>query len=1054
MAVTRLSDGCLLDVNEAWLRLTHRRRDEVIGRTTLELGHWPDEAARQAFLARVPRSDDRQRLTVRPGEPRWVRMHTSLVGEDRLLTVITDSTAEHETGDALQRANVALEQRVELHGAIEELAQVGHWTNAPSEQAVIWSPGLYAITGLEAGPQILRKDGRSGIHPDDLPAWLAAREACDGRVVEFRWQRPDGSLRWMRTRISRTLVAGNPQTDFGIVQDITAEREAREALSRQLELFQALAARMPGLIYVAVLTPQGRSEIRYVNDKVEEMLELTAEELRADARLLFERVHPDDRPAVRESLAISARDLTVWRQIYRAVLPAKGVRWYQVEGAPQREPDGSVVWHGFTADVTERLRAEQRLQRQHRLLEAVRRAQAVFIEADDKRRAFGDLLAAFVDLTGSEHGFIGEVLYDEQGQPYLRTHAMSDVAWDATSRSLFDQHREAVLDFRNLDTLFGHALRSGEVVFSAGPDADTRAGGTPDGHPILRRFLGIPIGGSDRLVAMVGLANAAEPYSPADVEFLQPLLGAVRQMVLAWRGHAERRRTREALQATTTLLENKTRALQATLDSMSQGLLQVDALGRVAGYNQRLLELLALPAGLMASRPTYEAVLRFQLERADFGPDAVWVQPEARPYTQLDQTGAPDHYWRRTRDGRTLEVHTFHLDGGGFVRTFSDVTSYIQTQEALRAERQRLAWILEATRPGVWETNLTERTLTVDERWAEIVGYTLDELRPVGRHTWERLVHPDDLRRATAIRDRHVAGELPYYECDVRMRHKAGHWVWVNSRGRVHQRDDEDRAVYMSGTHLDISDRVAAQEQIRALNANLEQRVRERTAELERSMRDMEAISYSIAHDLRAPLRSVNGFAAIVQEEEAERLSPVGQDMFGRIERASRHMGQMLTDMLELLRVVRVALEPVPVDMDAVTRAALEPLGALTAQAQVELHPLPPALGDAALLRQVMGNLLDNALKYARPDAAPRVWVGFDEAADAYYVRDDGVGFDMAHAGKLFGLFQRLHAGSTVPGMGVGLAIVARIIERHSGRIWPESAPQAGATFWFRLPRP
>jgi signal transduction histidine kinase len=260
--------------------------------------------------------------------------------------------------------------------------------------------------------------------------------------------------------------------------------------------------------------------------------------------------------------------------------------------------------------------------------------------------------------------------------------------------------------------------------------------------------------------------------------------------------------------------------------------------------------------------------------------------------------------------------------------------------------------------------------------------------------------------------------------------------------------------LYMSGTHLDISERVAAQEQIHALNASLEQRVHERTAELERTMRDMEAISYSIAHDLRAPLRSVNGFAQVILEEEGDRLSDSGRQMFERIARSSRNMGQMITDMLELLRVVQVELDARPVCMAELAGAVADSLAPQVPAARIEVGELPLALGDGTLLRQVFSNLLDNALKYSKHQTEPTVVVGFDAESDAYFIRDNGMGFDMARANKLFGLFQRLHAATDVPGMGVGLAIVARIIERHGGSIWAESAPGQGACFWFRVPRP
>lgn len=1063
-SVSRLSDGRLLAVNDAWVALTGLSREDAIGRTTVELGHWPSVDERDRYVNGLPSASPLNYLCLRDGVRHRVRLHTTVLQvspEPLALVYLTEATREYEAEEArvqgeaaLRQANVALQQQVELHAAIEKMAGVGHWTNAENNDDVVWSLGLFEIAGLEPQNRIRRGDGRGGIHPDDKPAWLAARAAMDGREVEFRWTRPDGQLRWFRTRIGQTTVAGNPQTDFGVVQDITAEREAIVRLAEQFKLLQNIAARVPGMMYQARLLPGGRSVITYVNDAAREMLEVEPAALQSDARILFERVHPDDRAAVIESLNVSARQLTTWRQTYRVCLPSGSTRWYSVESVPQAEPGGSVVWHGFTTDVTQARIAAQKLERQHRMLEAVRLAQAVYIEADDKRRAFEGLLTAFLSVTGSTYGFVGEVLYDGHDKPYLRTHAITNIAWDEASRRMYEDQMDAGMAFRNLRSLFGHAMVTGEPVIANDPRHDARAAGLPEGHPAMDAFLGIPLAVGDRLVAMVGLANQPEGYTSEDIEFLQPLLGAVRQLVLAWRGHAERRRTRQDLEATSRLLAEKSMALQVTLDSISQGLTKVDASGRILIYNQRVLELLDLPEELLRGRPSNEDIVKFQRERGDFGDGMRLVEPEAHSY--LNQPGdveSPGNYWRKTRDGRTLDIRSRRLPDGGLVRTFTDVSSYFEAQEALREQRQRLAWVLEGTRPGIWETNVAQNTLTVNERWAEMLGYTLAELQPIRSETWQALVHPDDLRRADEIRDRHLEGSLPYYECDIRMRHKLGHWVWINTRGRVHQRDDQDRALFMSGTHIDISERVAAQEQVRALNASLEQRVGERTAALERSMRDMEAISYSIAHDLRAPLRSVNGFAAIVLEEEAERLSPSGRAMFERIVRSARNMGQMLTDMLELLRVVRVELDAVPVDMRELAHSVAEALSPQVPQARIDVAPLPHALGDATLLRQVFSNLMDNALKYSRHQPIPHLVAGFDGTQRAYFVRDNGMGFDMAHAEKLFGLFQRLHPGSDVPGMGVGLAIVARIIERHDGRIWAESAPGKGATFFFKLPQ-
>lgn len=1063
-SVSSWHDGRLLAVNDAWLRLTGLSHEEAVGRTTLELGHWPDMAARNRFLNDLSSANEMQVLQLKGGIAHRVRMHATVLEalpQKLLLVQITEAAREHEaetalarSNEALRQANVALQQRVELHVAIEKLGRVGHWTNAESEEHVHWSPGLHEISGVPLNGLLQRDVGRGGIHPDDMPAWLEARAARDSREVAFRWRRPDGQQRWFRTRISQTSVAGNPQTDFGVVQDITPEREASEQLARQLDLLQNIAQRVPGMMFKSRLGPDGRSTILYVNDAARDLLELEPLALQSDARILFQRVHPDDRADVIASLDASARNLSVWRQTYRVVLERSGLRWYSVEAVPQREADGSVIWHGYTSDVTEVRLAAQRLEQQQQMLEAVSRAQAVFIETEDKRGAFESLLVAFIQLTQSDYGFVGEVLYDVNDRPYLKTHAITDISWDDESRRRYTEQLDAGMTFRNLKSLMGRAMSSGQPVIANDPRSDPRAAGLPEGHPPMEAFLGVPLAVGDRLVAMVGLANKRGGYSEADIGFLQPLLGAVRQLVLAWRSFQERRRTRNQLEATSTLLAEKSEALQATLDSISQGLTKVDAQGRILFYNRRTVELLNLPEDLMARRPTHEEVVRFQRDRGDFGDGMQLLDPFARRFLdESDSVALPDHYWRKTREGLTLEIRSRRLPDGGVVRTFTDVTSYISTQEALREERQRLAWVLDATRPGIWETNLTDLTLTVNERWAEMLGYTLQELEPITHETWQQRVHPEDLVRSALERDRHLRGEQPFYDCDIRLKHKDGHWVWINTRGRVHQRDNDDRALYMSGTHLDISDRVAAQEQIHALNASLEQRVQARTAELERSMRDMEAISYSIAHDLRAPLRSVNGFAQVIVEEEGERLSENARQMFERIARSSRNMGQMITDMLELLRVVQVELDAQPVNMFELASAVADALAPQVPSARIEVGELPDALGDVTLLRQVLSNLLDNALKYSRHQSEPQVSVGFDKGSGAYFVRDNGMGFDMSHADKLFGLFQRLHAGSDVPGMGVGLAIVARIIERHGGRIWAESAPGQGACFWFRVPQ-
>jgi light-regulated signal transduction histidine kinase (bacteriophytochrome) len=249
-------------------------------------------------------------------------------------------------------------------------------------------------------------------------------------------------------------------------------------------------------------------------------------------------------------------------------------------------------------------------------------------------------------------------------------------------------------------------------------------------------------------------------------------------------------------------------------------------------------------------------------------------------------------------------------------------------------------------------------------------------------------------------------------------------------------------------------ERARAEGQVRELAVSLERRVQERTAELEAANKELESFSYSVSHDLRAPLRAIAGFAAILREDFGGELPAEALRLFQRIEGNAERMGELIDDLLELSRAGRAGLERHPVNMRSLVDSVLRDLQRERAGAQVEIGDLPAATGDATLLRQVWQNLIGNALKFSARAAAPRVEIGGARAngRTEYYVRDNGAGFDPRYADKLFGLFQRLHAAAEFEGTGVGLAIVQRIVHRHGGEVSAEGAPERGATFRFSLP--
>jgi light-regulated signal transduction histidine kinase (bacteriophytochrome) len=248
-----------------------------------------------------------------------------------------------------------------------------------------------------------------------------------------------------------------------------------------------------------------------------------------------------------------------------------------------------------------------------------------------------------------------------------------------------------------------------------------------------------------------------------------------------------------------------------------------------------------------------------------------------------------------------------------------------------------------------------------------------------------------------------------------------------------------------------------AKEDLRNLNTELEQRVTNRTAQLEAANKELESFSYSVSHDLRAPVRAIGGFSKMLWDLHADQLDAEAKRKLGIIQSETQRMGNLIDDLLAFSRLGRQDIQRSDLDMQNMARSMYERLYAQHQGPQVEFRigSLPHAKGDRVLLEQVWANLLSNALKFSAKREKPMIEVSAisDDKEHTYFVRDNGAGFDPQYQSKLFGVFQRLHRADEFAGTGVGLALVQRIVTRHGGRIWAEGKPNEGATFYFTLPR-
>jgi PAS domain S-box-containing protein len=356
---------------------------------------------------------------------------------------------------------------------------------------------------------------------------------------------------------------------------------------------------------------------------------------------------------------------------------------------------------------------------------------------------------------------------------------------------------------------------------------------------------------------------------------------------------------------------------------------------------------------------------------------------------------------------------------------------------------------------GTWEWDVREPHATWSPELYRIYGLSPESYTP-SYEAYLTKVHPDDRQRVIDATSR-VFHEHQPYSHDERIFRPDGSMRYLHTWAQP-VLDEQGRLVRLLGVCQDITDRKLAEEEIHRLNADLERRVAERTRTIERSMRDLEAFNAMVSHDLRAPLSVLQLSCRTLLDAAGAELSDRARRTLARMQRSVDQMTELLNALLSLANVGSAVLRRQEVDLSTLSREIVAELERVTPgrAADLVVEPGMRCFADGPLLRAAMQNLLGNAWKYTLrvPRARIEVRRADGDAPQAFVVRDNGAGFDMAHAHKLFQPFERLHDASEFEGTGVGLATVHRIIERHGGRIWAESEPGRGAAFFFELPQP
>jgi PAS domain S-box-containing protein len=866
----------------------------------------------------------------------------------------------------------------------------------PTGRIASWNAGAELVLGYRAHDVLGESFAmlHSPVERDaGKPAADLSAATSSGRFEEEGWRlRRDGTRFWAHIDL-RALhdEQGRLRGFTQVTRDATERRRNEEALRKSEERYRRLVELCPDALLVA---NEGR--LAFANTAAIRLLGAT------DPAQLLGRPFLDFVPAELRDAAERR-----WKTLF------------EPEAAAPANPDGGA---GFLEETLARIDGSR-----------------IVVEMAAARLTFEDEAAVQLilhDITAQKHA--AAALTDSEARKLAILESSLDAVvsidhrgivreWNAAAERIFGYTRDEAVGKR-LDTLIA-------------PERGARKPG-----PTLADFLAAGAGNLvGRPVETLARRKRGELF-PIDLALTQVPQRNPPFFTAFIRDITDRKRSEEALRLSEA---RKAAVLETALDAI----ISIDQEGKIVDWNA-------------AAEKTfgYSRALALGRELADLVAPRSTAELQQKGLARILHTGRGRLLGQRTEavamraNGAEfpVELTIARIPGEApmlFTIFLRDITDRKRTEEALRKSEERFRLLIEGIEDyAIYMLDPHGRITSWNAGAERIDGYRSQEI--IGRR-FHRFYTPEDCERKKPDQALAVATAEGRYRGECWHVRKNGTRYWANFTITA-LRDEQGRLYGFSKIARDITQRKEAEDEIRRLNTELERRIHERTAELQSAQQEMEAFSYSISHDLRAPLIHIAGFVEMLRSEIGDRIDEKSRRHLETICGSTEHMGRMIADLLTFSRIGRAELNRVRFNLTDTVRDVQREL-----QPQLEgrrvtwsVSELPDVWGDPILLRQAVFNLLANAVKFTRPRGEARIEIGAETTTTEHivFIRDNGVGFDANYAGKLFGVFQRLHPASEFEGTGIGLANTRRILQRHHGRTWAEAKPGAGATFYFSLP--